>query len=59
VLVDVDGAGAGAAEGALLEPSLAVVGFLESVAAAPGSDLVSDFAPDSEEDSVDSELLGA
>ena len=60
VFVDVGGAGAGAEAGAVLEPSLAVEGFLVSVEAAPGSDLVSAFAPDSEDDSeASSELLGA
>ena len=59
VLVDVDGEGAGAAAGALAELSLAADGFLESAEAAPGSDLVSGLAPDSEEDSAGSELLGA
>jgi len=66
VLVDVDGGVAGVAAGALAELSLALLslafdGFLESVeAAAPGSDLVSDFAPDSGADSeAGSELLGA
>ena len=60
MLEDVDGGVAGAAAGALAELSLAADGFLESVAAAPGSDLVSDFAPDSEADSdAGSELLGA